>query len=455
MQLVDRITLIISNFFSKGHERSLNVKKNILYSFIIKGGSIIVSFLMVPLTINYISPEKYGIWLTLSSIITWVSFFDIGLGNGLRNKFAEAKALGDTILVRIYISTTYAILSIIILIVWVAIIIINPFLDWTKILNTSVQLKNELEQVVYIVFSFFCLRFVFQLISTILIADQKTARSSFYSLLGNILSLLIIFILTKTTSGSLYFLALVLGGIPVLVFIIATLYYFNGKYKEFKPGIKYVDFKYARNLMNLGIKFFIIQIAALVIYQTNNIIIAQLLGPTEVTVYNITFRYFYSISMVFGIIITPLWSAFTEANAKNDFEWIKNTMKRLIQIWIGLCIVVLLMLLFANTFYKIWVGNAVQIPFSLSVVVALYIVINSWCSIFAYYINGVGKIKLQLYSGFLGAIINIPLSIYLGKIYGIEGVVGASIVLGILGAIWVPIQYSKLIRNTATGIWNK
>ncbi len=97
----------LNNIFSKGHERSIKAKKNIIASFFIRGISIAISLILVPLTINYVNPSRYGIWLTLSSIIAWFSFFDIGLTQGLRNKFAEAKAKGNDELAQIYVSTTF------------------------------------------------------------------------------------------------------------------------------------------------------------------------------------------------------------------------------------------------------------------------------------------------------------------------------------------------------------
>lgn len=49
----------------------------------------------------------------MSSIVGWFVFFDVGLTQGLRNRFAEARAKGDEELARNYVSTTYAILGII------------------------------------------------------------------------------------------------------------------------------------------------------------------------------------------------------------------------------------------------------------------------------------------------------------------------------------------------------
>jgi O-antigen/teichoic acid export membrane protein len=102
-------------FVSEGHERSVRAKKNIVSSLLIKGISIALSFVTLPITLNYVDTSTYGVWLTLSSIVGWFTFFDIGLTQGLRNRFAEAKAKGDESLAQIYVSTTYAILGLIFL----------------------------------------------------------------------------------------------------------------------------------------------------------------------------------------------------------------------------------------------------------------------------------------------------------------------------------------------------
>ncbi|MBL7937415.1 MAG: hypothetical protein JNM51_16535, partial [Bacteroidia bacterium] len=85
----------LSSLINKGHSRSVKAKKNILASVLIKGISVVTSFVLVPLTIHYLNPINYGIWLTLYSVISWFGLLDIGLGNGLRNKFAEAIANND------------------------------------------------------------------------------------------------------------------------------------------------------------------------------------------------------------------------------------------------------------------------------------------------------------------------------------------------------------------------
>jgi len=445
----------VKDFFTKGHQRSLNAKKNVLIMLVIRGCSILISFFLVPVTINYINPTRYGVWITLSSIISWFSFFDIGFGNGLRNKFAEAIAKGENDLARIYVSTTYAILCIIIGIVLILFLCINPFLNWSKILNTPADMASELSILALIVFVFFALQFVLKLITTVLTSDQQPAKASLFDFLGTLISFLIIFVLTKTTSGNLIYLGTVFSLTPVLVLLLSSFWFYSHSYRKYAPSIKFVKFKYAHDLMSLGIKFFLIQIAAVVLYQTSNIIIAQLFGPAQVTPYNIAYKYFSLIPMGLGIIMMPFWSAFTEAWVKNDILWIRNTIRKLVKMWSLITLGTLLMLIFANPIYKLWVGEEIKVPLSLSVVMAAYVVVNGWCGIFSHFLNGVGKIKLQLYSGLICTVLNIPLAVFLGKRIGIAGVILATCILAVTSAIWSPIQYYKIINKRARGIWNK
>lgn len=445
----------ILGLITKGHERSVKAKKNILASFVIKGLSIAISLVLVPLTINYVNQSRYGIWLTLSSMVTWFSFFDIGFGNGLRNKFAEALAKGQDELARIYVSTTYAILSIIIGTVLLLFLFVNRFLDWSKILNTTPEMAGELKILAAIVFVFFCLRFIFQLLATVLTANQEPAKASFFDFLGSLFSLIIIFILTKTTSGNLIYLGTALSFAPVLVLVVSSMWFYNRDYKKYAPSFKYVKFGYARNLMSLGIKFFVIQIAALVLFNTNNIIITQLLGPAEVTTFNIPYKLFSVITMIFFIIATPLWSAFTDAYVKSDFEWIKSVLLKMRKIWYLLIILSVMILVASPLIYKLWVKDLVKVPFALSVAMCIYGIVYIWQTIHVFLLNGIGKIKLQLYLVIFTGIINIPLAIILGKKLGLVGVTLTSTLLFLFMGTFFSIQTKKILNNTATKIWNK
>lgn len=447
----------LNNLVNKGHNRSVKAKRNILASFVIKGCNIAVSLILVPLTINYVNPTQYGIWLTLNSIIAWFAFFDVGFGNGLRNKFAEAIAKGEQELARIYLSTTYAILSMIVIALLILFFCINPLLDWSKILNTPANIAGELSTLALLVFSFFCLQFVLQLVTTIITANQQSAKASFFNLLGSLFSLIAIFILTKITSGKLIYLALSLGLAPILVLTISSIWLYLHEYKIYAPAIKYVQLKYAKNLLNLGIQFFIIQGAAIVVFTTDNIIISQIFDPTEVTPYNISFKYFSIVIMFFSIIISPLWSSFTEAYALNDIAWIKNVIKKSIKMWVGVLIIILIMLVFSQSIYQLWVGKNIKISFLLSLSMAIYTAMLTFNMVYVNFINGISKLRIQMISSIVSIIINVPLCILFAKYLhlGPAGVMLATCVSLCYSVILRPMQCYKILNNTATGIWLK
>jgi len=207
--------------------------------------------------------------------------------------------------------------------------------------------------------------------------------------------------------------------------------------------------------MSLGIKFFFLQIAGIVLYQTSNIIIAQLFGPAQVTPYNIAYKYFSVIPMVMGIILMPFWSAYTEAWVKKDIDWIKTSLKKLKLTWALFSIFTIIMLIFSNLVYKLWVGKEIVVPISVSIVIAAYVIMNAWTNIYSLFLNGAGKIKLQLYVSLIGTVINLPLAIFLGKTIGIAGVILSTVILSLLSAVIEPMQTHRIINNTAKGIWNK
>ena len=202
-----------------------------------------------------------------------------------------------------------------------------------------------------------------------------------------------------------------MSSIPVFVLLLASVFFYNGAYKYYRPSIGYVEFKYFKQLVSLGWRFFIIQIAVIVLFTTDNMIITQLYEPAEVTPYNIALRYFSIITMIFAIIRTPFWSAYTEAYFKNDFIWIRNSIRKLIYIFAMLVGFVVIMLFLSSFVYKIWIGKEINIPFKLSIGMAIFVILISWNGIFSSFMNGIGKIRLSLYIAIAQMIINIPLSV--------------------------------------------
>jgi O-antigen/teichoic acid export membrane protein len=459
MSYIKSLVTTVSGLVTKGHVRSVKAKKNIIASFLIRGLSIAISLVLVPLTINYINPSRYGIWLTLSSIVGWLSFFDIGLTQGLRNKFAEAKAKNDDTIAQVYVSTTYAILGIIFFIIWLLFLIINPHLNWTSILKVSETMRSEVSLLAVIVFTYFCISFVIKIVTTVLIADQQPAKSSLIDLMGQVFSLIFIVILVKTTEGSLIKLGIALCLSPLLVLIGANFILFKGEYEKYKPVVSKVKFKYAKDLFNLGLVFFLIQFAGIAQYQTANIIIARNFGTDDVTSYNIVYKYFGILNMVFSIFIVPFWSASTEAYKKNDIQWIKNGIKKYNQLNILLIFAGLIMLIFSGAVYRFWLGaGKVNIPFSLSFWGFVFFNVAIFGGKYVNFLNGISALRIQFLSSIISPFLYVVSAIILIKYYqmGVYSLFLASVIANFNAFILAPIQYYQIvIKKSKSAIWYK
>ncbi len=440
-----------------GNIRSIKAKKNVFLSLVVKGTSVLLTFLLVPILIEFLGKTQYGIWITIGSVLVWTGFFDLGLGHGMRNRLSEAWAKEDFEEARNIVSTTYGLTLFIVVFLCALFIVVNYFINWSQVFNIDQSYALLIRQIMIIVYSFFALQFVFQLIYNILLADQKSGIVDLLKLFSKILSFTAILLLINYKEYSLKIVAVVFSVCPLIIMIVTSILFFNKKYKGISPSFKFFRLSYYRRIMNLGIKFFIMQIAVMIMFTTDNMIITQLFGPEEVTSYSICYKYFGVVTMLFTILVSPIWSASNEAYHRGDIEWITRIATKMKKIWLGLCVLVIVLLMLSSRLYEFWVGSDINIDFSLSLLMALYVVLFTYGNIYVNIINGVGKVKLQFYTSIIASIINIPLSILFAYTFkmGPKGVIFATIVSNFYGPIISPIQFKKIIYGTAAGVWNK
>ena len=419
----------------------------------------IIVFTMVSLSIKYLGKEAYGLWVLLSGILLWTTLFDFGLTNGLRNKLTESLASRDK---KEYsqkiISTTYALMFGIAIGSYLLIGLIIYLVDWVSLLHINNFSNDEVQVLLLIIFFAFSINLFLKPIEAILNALQWPSIISFLLLIGSFLSLISLLILMNLDiENRLLFYTIMVVLSPVITLIIGTGLLFSSRLKKFKPSFKNIDFTVSKDISSLGTSFLIIQLAALIIAQTDTIIIATLFGTESVTDYNIVLRYFSLFIVLFMIILSPFWSAFTDAYVKKEFTWIHGSIRKLLVSFLLISMVVITSIFYANDVYKLWINENIEIPFSLSVSMGIYVIMYGFSNIFMSFVNGVGYIKLQMYTGTLMAILNVPLS-YLFAIvldYGITGVIISTILCTAIPGFFSFIQYRKIMSGQGKGIWIK
>jgi len=431
-----------------------DLKKDLLGVFVFKGFSMVLNFAIIAIVLNIISPGEYGVWLTISSIISWLSFMDFGLANGLKNKLVKLFLHRKYKLIRVYISSSIFTMSVIGIAIVALAMCISLNVDLSKVLNTTVPQKTLLGIVFFSVL-FFIAKAVSDLIQTFKIAEQSVSYVTHISFISNFALFLIVLavnVFDKTIG--LFAFAFIFSFVPFFISAFYSIRLLQTRYRHLQPSYKYINLGLTKDVYKLSMAFFLIQFAGIIIFSTDNVIIASIFSPGEVTKYNIAYRLFGIVPMIVSVVLTPYWPAIAKAYNLENLAWIKRKMNRLVLLWFVLCLLAGGVLFFADKLYFLWLNKDLNIAFAMSFGMFVYAMIASWNMIFAMFINSIGKIRLQLIGSLLAGALNIPLSIYLAKQFGPQGVIWATIICLSFSAVWSPIQYYKLVSRKARGIWN-
>ena len=431
------------------------LRNNILISGVIKCIGLLTSLLIVPTTLNYLDNEQYGIWMTISSILMWFSYFDVGLGNGMRNYLAQSFSKGDYEQGRVYLTTTLAMLTAIaVLLILISTVCILA-LDLNRLFNTTAVDSSMLTISLLYATLLTLVLFVVKNIGLVYVAMQKYAVNDLLIVSSNVIALLIVFIITKTTSTNLFYIVLTFTTTPVVVFFLSTIPLFK-KHPELRPTRDSIDIAFGKQILSKGVGFFFIQITScLVIFGSANIFIAQAAGQEAVTTYNIAYKFFNLIVIAYTIVIAPMWNAYTDAYVKKEFDWIRLSLRRTLTIWILTLVAGLMMLCVSPYFYRLWVGETVNVPMRVSCCVFLYVSFFNFNNCVTALINGVNKIYVQIITSILFTLLYILSAYCWGIRHGIEGIVICMVTsYAVMGAIHF-YQCQLIVRQKATGIWNK
>lgn len=431
-------------------ERTRNYLHQIKGAVVYKAVAMVASFLAIRLMIRYLGQEQFGVWSTLLTLMSWIVFFDLGIGNGLRNKVAEALAKNDKAEAARYIASGYSLIGLLALVLWGLVATVSFFIPWQVVFNTQAIPETTLRITVQIAVFFIVLNFWIGLIGAVLGAVQKTSLIAFGQLISNTLALALVFVLTKITIASISNLAFAYGCAMVIANLLLSIWFYQ-RHPELRPK-PYLDKQHVNPLLSVGVQFFILQVAILIIFATDKILITQIFGPLYVTQYEIVFKFFSVITFAHTLITAPLWSAYMDAYHRSDADWMRHMLRKQVMFFGVVVMVVFLMMALAEPIIKFWIGGELDVSFPLVVAVGMFVLVSAWNNIYSTFVNGIGRIKIHLYTAVVAMSLNIPLAIlftkYLGL--GLSGIVFATCTSLLIAAVILPIQVHLIIREVTS-----
>lgn len=448
-----KVTNIIQRISGKD-PRSALLLKNVLASLAVKGWSVVVQLLLVPLTLACLGVYENGVWLTISSVLLWIDNLDVGLGNGLRNKLAVCLAENNIEKARQMVSSTIAMLTCIIVPVTIVLLIAECVGDVYAFLNVSPQRIGNLVTILLASTIMVCATFILKFLGNFYMGLQLPAINNAIVTGGNTLALIGTGLVYLSGRHSLLLVAMAYTAGPLLSYLICLPITFLGRYRHLCPSFRLVNVSAMKELFNIGSKFFVLQIAGIVLFFSTNILISRFFSPSMVTPYQIANRYFMVSMLLFTILCVPYWSATTDAYAKHDFAWIRQANRTLNKIMLGIALLIGLMTIGSPLVYHIWIGTKASVPFSMTVLVGLYELILILSTRYSFVLNGIGVLRLQLYVTIAMALCYMPLAIWVvGQYNNINALLLLMCFINIPGLVVNILQYYKIIGGKAKGIW--
>jgi O-antigen/teichoic acid export membrane protein len=434
---------------SLGRARYVRAARTTLSSGINTILTIVVGILSIGLTVRYLGTERYGLWLTISTILAWLNLSGFGVGNALTNRLSAALGRGREGEIPSSVSAAFWILALAGFLIMLAGVVLGYSLPWAEFLNAkSADAVRELPLAITLSFIIYGLGFPLSITRSIYSGYQEGYFANYWEIAANIAALLglLAVVLTK---GGLPSLVVAVYGARLLVLVSSGIFLFKIHRPALVPRFASVQRKEIRPLVSVGGMFVALQLTGLLITQTDNLIIARMLGLDSVATYGTLWKMFNYVNILQSLILMPLWPAFGEAYARGEVKWIYRTLKySLLGLMGGTLLISSLLTIFGRQIIKIWTGADLATSFPLIVGMALFQIILAWTQPFVFFLNGIGRLRGPLVYGLGTGLLSLGLKIIFAPRWGLEGIIGATLLSYMLLSVWLlPIDSIKGLRS--------
>jgi O-antigen/teichoic acid export membrane protein len=325
-----------------------------------------ITLVSLPLAVRYLGAERYGVWATITTTVVWINLLDLGIANTLTNSISRAYALDDKTSPGRYFTNALLVTGTIAAMVGGAFAVVCSRVNWMSLFNVSANVPAaEVRGTVLVAAALMLLGLPCNLGGKLLAGYQELHRNNYAVCAGAVASVfgLALGIALRVAMPMLFVMSvgcLTFASLANLIFVVA----WHKPWLLPRPSL--IDRSISRELLHSGASFFFIQVAAVVVFSSDNIVVSHYLGAAEVTPYSVTWRLVGLAAVLQSLIFPALWPAYAEAYAKRDYGWIRRTFSLTMKgtVALNLCCVTVL-IVFGRTLIRLWAGPAAVPTFSL------------------------------------------------------------------------------------------
>lgn len=410
-----------------------------------RGVTVLTTLVSIPLALGYLGTERYGMWVTITSVIALLTFADLGIGNGLLNVLSEAYGKNDRAAAQRYVASGFLILGAVAAVLLVVFSGLYPLVPWPRIFNVTSNLAaREAGPATAILAGCFAVNILLSVVQRVQMGYQEAHVNHLWQGIGNIFGLAGLLLVIHLEAG-LTWLVLAMAGGPTLAQMFNGILLFGFRKSWLRPRLRNAAAADVRRIIRTGLLFFVLQLASVVAYQSDNIIIAQLLGADQVSQYAIPMMMFMFVPMLLGLGYMALWPAYGESIARGETAWVRRTLTASLVLGLSVNVPAAVVLVWiGKDILHLWVGGEIMPSAMLFAGLGLWSVIFSISMALAMVLNAYNVVRFQVVCATAMAITNIVLSIYLVGLIGLPGAVFGSIAAQVM---FVLIPYSVYVRR--------
>lgn len=434
-----------STLEGRSNERYRRIAWSTLLATVARAIGIAISFISVPLVIGYLGNERYGMWITMSSLIVALGPLDLGIGLGLLTVVSDADGRDDQAAARRAISTAIALLTLVAAASAVVFALLYPIIPWASLYNVvSPAAVSEAGPASAALVAAFALGLPLGIVAQVQLAYQSGYISSAWAIVGSVGSLVAL-LLVIHLRGGLPALAVALSWVGLVTAALNGWSLFRRQRPWLAPRLRDVSPSTGRSLLGTGLLFLVLQLAVLVGYQLDNLVIAQILGAEMVPEYAVPAKLFSLAPLLLSFALTPLWPAYRESLARGDGGWVRRTLRRSIVLAAAITIPSsLVLVVVAPWLLEVWVGSAVHPTQILLAGLGLWAILTALSGPVAMLLNGANVVGFQAACAIAMAIANVTLSVLLVQRIGVSGAVWGSVIAQV---IFVLLPYAWYVRR--------
>lgn len=417
----------LSSVEGRSKERYRRVMLSGLAALAARGIAIAVSLISVPITLNYLGTERYGLWMTIISVLAILAFADLGMGNGLLNAIAKSYGEDDIEAAQKYVSSAFFMFLAIGACILIILLTLYPVVPWPRVFNINTTLAiQESGPSIAVLVAIFCINMPLGIAQRIHMGYQEGYKNYLWQVVGSLFGLGGLLIAVSLKAGLPWLVLAILGG-PTVAAILNCVVLFGVTRPLLLPKWRRFDWGVAKKLANTGVWFLVLQLLTALGTASDNMVIAHVIGVSDVTTYAVVQRLF-SVTEIVQNFLSPFWPVFGEAVSRGDYGWARRTLIRLLSVALMTkSIIALPLVLYGTCIVTFWTRTELNPPYLLLVGFGLYVILTGYIGVMSTFLNS-GQLLIKQIGFFaVASMSSICLKILLAQRIGISGIIWATV----------------------------